>query len=251
VASVELTDGRVRLTWTLGLEIRRTMSYDDLTKVVIGVTSAFVGWILAQFTSFVKSWIQRRKIVKLLNEELNDISSQVDRLLFFYTRELQIYGAKCIDHSNMVGITSPIYNNYYKDAILSLSKSQRMSFQMIHSLVDYGNKILEEFNELTNELQKEARANGTSEKIVVGGKHWGELAKNGYSNCAIIKWHIDYHINNKKHHDLSPFTKTHKDYLKYTESVNIEMDKIIESGKNIKKEQFEKIYDSRHFETHP
>ena len=163
------------------------MSEEEFLRLAIGLTSAFGGWLLAQMTSLLKTWIQRRKTVAMLYEELNDISKETDRLLIFYSRMLQIHGGDGVTNSGgAIGISSPIYKNYYKDGVLSLNQDQRISFQMIHGLVDHANKIIEEIDKLTNEIQKEFRENGLSEKIAKGGSHWGALARAGYSNCAII-----------------------------------------------------------------
>jgi hypothetical protein len=58
------------------------MAENDLVKLLIAVTSAFAGWLLAQFTSIAKAWYQRFKIKTLLIEELKDLELESERLLF-------------------------------------------------------------------------------------------------------------------------------------------------------------------------
>jgi hypothetical protein len=218
------------------------MSDDDLLKLLIGVASAFFGWVLAQFTSFAKGWFQRRKIKALLLEELRDLDLEVNRILFFYSRELQIYGAKGVGNSSTTGISNYIFKSYYKDALLSLSQQQRISYQMIHSFVDQVNAGILELRDMTMEIQNEHFANGFSQKIAKAGEGWGEKVKAEYQHCASLRWQIRFHLQNKNNPDLSPYTKHHEDYARYLQNVKAEVDKVIESGKTIDREKFNQVY---------
>jgi len=223
------------------------VSEEDLIKIVIGLASAFVGWVLAQFTSVVKAWAQRRKVKKLLIEELHDLEAEIKRLQIFYSRQLQIVGAQGIGNECATGITNPIFKNYYKDALLSLNQKQRISFQMIHSLVDQVNSGIDELKKLTSEIHKEHFENGLTEKIVKAGKAWGEKVKAEYSHCASLQWQITYHLANQSGPDLSPFTKAHEDFCRYLEQAEVEADKLIQSGKSIDRTKFEKAFEPEAF----
>jgi hypothetical protein len=227
------------------------MDADNLIKMVIALTSVLLGWTLAQVTATLKTWLHGRKIIKLLLEELRDLDRESTRLLHYHARNLQLYGAKGIDQSGTVGISNPIFSNYYKDALLYLNQNQRISFQMIHGLINSQNEFLKEYDDINRSVHKDHRENGLTESIVKGGDHLGELAKHGYSNCAMIKWHIDFHLNREKDPDLSIGNEDHKAYLKYLESVVKEMNKTIESGKTIPREKFEMIFDESHFSPSP
>lgn len=224
------------------------MSDDDLLKLLIGVTSAFAGWVLAQFTSFAKGWFQRRKIKTLLLEELRDLDLEANRILFFYSRELQIYGAKGIGNSSTTGISNYIFKNYYKDALLSLNQQQRISYQMIHSLVDQVNAGILELKEMTVEIQNEHFANGLSEKIAKAGEGWGEKVKAEYQHCASLQWQIRFHLQHGKNPDLSPYTSHHENYARYLQNVKAEADRIIESGETIDLDKFNQDYNPESFQ---
>ena len=227
------------------------MDADDIVKLVIGVTSVLLGWTLAQVTDTVRTWRHRRKIIQLLLEELRDLDRETTRLLHYHARNLQLHGAEGIGQSGVVGLSNPIFSNYYKDALLSLNQNQRISFQMIHGFVASQNEILKEYDSINSSIRKDHRENGLSESTVKGGDHLGELAKHGYSNCAIIKWHIDFHLKDKNDPDLSGGNEDHKAYLKYMESVVKEMNKTVESGKTIPREKFEVIFDESSFPPSP
>ncbi|KQY52136.1 hypothetical protein [Lysobacter sp. Root494] len=223
------------------------MSGDDLLKVLIGVTSAFVGWILAQFTGAAKTWFQRRKIKKLLLEELRDVLLEIDRLLMFYGRQLQIHGAKGIGNSSAAGISNPIFKGYYKDALLSLNQQQRISFQMIHALIDQINSGITEFKAITVDIHDEHFANGMSPKIVKAGKAWADKASAEYQHCASLKWQVEYHLAHQARPDLSPGTGHHESFLIYLDSVKGETRRLIESGKTIDREKFDRAYNPETF----
>jgi hypothetical protein len=218
------------------------MDDDDLLKILIGVTSAFAGWLLAQFTSAAKVWAQRRKIKKILLEELRDIDLEIQRLLLFYSRELQIYGASCIGNSSTTGISNYIFKNYYKDALLSLNQRQRISYQMIHSLVDQVNSGILELKAMTLEIQSMHFANGSSQNIAKAGKRWGEKIKAEYQHCAALQWHVRFHLQNKRNPDLSAYTKHHEDFARYLQSASDEADKIAKSGESIDRDKFNRNY---------
>ena len=223
------------------------MAEEDLIKLLIAITSAFVGWVLAQFTSAMKVWFQREKIKKLLLEELKDIDLEIDRLLMFYNRQLQIFGANGIGNSSSVGISNFIFKNYYKDALLSLNQRQRISYQMIHSLVDSVNSGALELKEMTTDIQNELFANGLSKAVDKAGDGWAAKVKAEYSHCSSLKWHIKYHIENKKSPDLSAYTKHHEVYVQYLENVKNEIEIIIAEGKTIPLEKFSKTYNPESF----
>ncbi|MBV6847843.1 hypothetical protein [Xanthomonas euvesicatoria] len=224
------------------------MSDEDLLKLLIGVTSAFAGWVLAQFTSFAKGWLQRRKIRALLLEELRDLDFEANRILSFYSRELQIYGAKGIGNSSTTGISNYIFKNYYKDALLSLNQQQRISYQMIHSFVDQVNAGILELKEMTIEIQDEHFANGLSEKIAKACGGWGEKLKSEYQHCASLQWQIRFHLQNEKSPDLSLYTNHHENYVRYLQNVKAEADRIIESGKTIDRDKFNQAYNPESFQ---
>lgn len=227
------------------------MNEEDLIKLIIGLASAFAGWILAQFTSAAKTWVQRRKVAKLLIEELRDIEKQVVRLQMFYSRQLQIVGANGIGNTTSTGISNPIFKNYYKDALLSLNQDQRLSFQMIHSLVDQVNAGIEELKTLTTDIQNEHAENGMSERIIKAGGIWGEKVKAEYSHCASLLWQVKYHLENQGGPDLSPFTKAHEDFCRYLEQADVEADKLIEGGKTIDPSKFDRKYNPEAFNGAP
>ncbi|MBE8717846.1 hypothetical protein C4F51_11685 [Cellvibrio sp. KB43] len=219
-----------------------------MLKLAIGVASVFIGWMLAQVTGLVKDWSKARKIKVLLLEELRDIDREIERVITSFSRDLQLYGAKGIDNSACIGITNYIFSNYYKDALLSLNQNQRISYQLIHSLIRRLNESLDNIRCLTIEIQKHHQKNGTTEETDNLRKEWGEMIKAEYINAAAIRWHTRFHLEHQSNPDLSLMTEFHKNYLKFLEAAQEEANRLIDSGTKIDITKFEEIYSSSFFD---
>jgi hypothetical protein len=221
---------------------------DLIIKLAIGLSSGVIGWVLAQITSLFKDWIKARKIKTLLLEELHDIDREMERVMTSCARDLQIYGAKCIGNSTCISVSNYIFSNYYKDALLYLNQNQRISYQLIHSLIHQLNESLNSIRTLTTVIQKHHQKNGTTEETAILGKEWGEMIKAEFINAAAIRWHARHHIDNKCNPDLSLMTEGHKNYLKFLVEVEIEANTLIKSGQSIDRKEFERIYSPSDFE---
>lgn len=101
----------------------------------------------------------------MLLKELADIDVEVGRLLISLSRDLQIYGAKGIENSVGTGVSNFVFSNYYKDALLYLNQHQRVSYQLIHSLVKNLNEGLDEIRDILTAVHKAHQRGELSSKI--------------------------------------------------------------------------------------
>ena len=223
------------------------MSDEDLLKIVIGVTSAFAGWILAQLTSGLKTWLQRRKVLKLLFEELTDLDAEINRLYFFYARQLEIHGAMGVSSESVAGLSHPIYRDYYKDALLSLNQKQRISYQMIHSLVDLVNVGISDLRQKSSEIYAKNASGGMTKELAKSCDAWGKAARAQFESCASLQWQIRFHLQNKDGPDLRPYTESHEQYLIFLQDVQKKADEFIANGKTIDRGKFDQVYDPSTF----
>lgn len=187
--------------------------------------------------------MRARKVKKCLLEELDEL----ERTLLIYSRMLQIYALKGIDNGSASPLTNHIFKNYYKEAVLSLNKLQRISYQLIHTLVDGANNGMEELREITASLQEKGILEGAKSISEKEGDRWGKKVICAFNNVAAAIWHIRYHLANSKNPDLSAYTKSHEAYLKYLENVENHVSEIIEKAKTFPREKFEKIYNPEAF----
>ena len=219
------------------------MPADDLLKILIGVASAFAGWLLAQLTSGAKVWVHRLRIRKLLLEELSDLDVEVHRLLTFYARQLQIHGAMAVSSETVAGLSNPIFRGYYKDALLSLNQKQRVSFQLIHSLVDLVNTGIFDLRQKTSEVYERNAREGMNDDLAKVCDAWGKAAQAQFLSCSGLQWQIRLHLANKSGPDLSYNTDIHKEYLRYMQEARDKGTAFVTTGKTIEREKFDQIYD--------
>lgn len=223
------------------------MSNEHLLKIVIGLTAAFAGWMLAQLTSGLKAWLQRRKILKLLLEELSDLDTEINRLYFFYARQLEIHGAMGVSSESAAGLSNPIYRGYYKDALLSLNQQQRISYQMIHSLVDLVNVGISDLRQKTSEIYAKNGSGGMTKELAKSCDAWGKAVGAQFQSCASLQWQIRFHLQHKDGPDLRPYTDHHEQFLTYLQDMQKKAEEFIANGKTIERDKFDQMYDPSTF----
>ncbi|MGZ4956396.1 MAG: hypothetical protein ACXV8Q_14920 [Methylobacter sp.] len=219
----------------------------DFEKLILTLISILAGWLLAQFTGVIKDIRYKKKIQKCLIEELEELQTELNRMLISDSRKLQIYSLNCIDKFCSTPLSNHIFKNYYKDVVLILNKNQRISLQLIHTLIENINIRIKEQNKITEDLQKKQLLEGEGCISNAECKLWGEAVITEFHNVSMAIWHIKFHLDNPKSPDLSPYTKEHEQYLQYLENVDKQVQKIMEEAKNLKKKDFEKIYNPESF----
>ncbi|WP_271272392.1 hypothetical protein [Aliamphritea hakodatensis] len=132
----------------------------DTNKLFIGLASVGAGWVLAQFTSVAKDWLYTRKVKIALLEELDELKEELDRTIIILSRQLQIHAIKGIDNGVATPLSNHIFSNYYKDAVLSLNKQQRISYQLINTLVCNLNENLSKHKECTESIHSKVMREG-------------------------------------------------------------------------------------------
>lgn len=209
-------------------------------KTIWNLISVGFGWGLAQATIAIKSWWQGRGLLKGLLTELDDILEQLDRVELTHARQLKIYALGGIEGSASLPIQNMFFKQYYKDAFSYLSRSQRLSFQLIHSNLEAlndENKKLHEFNRVViDNYVGEGVTNARKEDL----EKWGIKVKQLYKSTMIIKWYIRYHLDHKEIpiYDINgPF---HKSYIKYTEDLDKLVNSTIDEAKTFNREGFER-----------
>jgi hypothetical protein len=210
-------------------------------KAILPLVSVLAGWLLAQVTGIFRDYFRNRRIRRCLIEELKDLLLEIRRTRLFYERALQIYGLKGVEASVPSRLNNYIFRNYYKDAVLGLNANQRISFEMIHTLVEGINDDMNVVGKLAGELNTKNTLANSSGFTENDGQVWGSKIRAVYRNVAAAEWHVRYHLEHVRSPDLSPYTEHHKRYLAYLESVAREIDRILGSAKSLRREDFEKV----------
>lgn len=211
-------------------------------KAGLTLAAVFVGWLLAQLSGIVRERLNRRRVRRCLLEELAELRGELDRMLLKYARQLQIHALRGIDNNIALPLSNHIFKNFYKDAVLSLNQAQRISYQMIHSHLDQINAGISEQRDVTRRINEKVFAEGAESVKASDGEHWGQTVIAGFLNSATLRWHVDNHLRQPRLPDLSLNADTHKAYLQYLQNVDDNIKSIMEAGKTLKREDFERIY---------
>lgn len=210
-----------------------------MDKAIIALVSVVVGWLLAQGTAFAKDWWQSRKLKNGLNEELEDIREQMNRVSLLYTRQLQIYALKGIDPSSTIPISNYFFKQYYKDAFSRLSRSQRLSYQLIHASLDSFNKQNESFLKFAEDAYRKFKGKKDETEFLRVLELWGDQVIVLYKYVMEIIWHIDYHLQHREDPKFDLGGTMHKAYSKFSQELDQEIKNILEKAKELKLEDFE------------
>ncbi|MCC6345683.1 MAG: hypothetical protein IT388_00690 [Nitrospirales bacterium] len=218
-------------------------------KAIISLVSVIIGWLLAQGTALTKDVYTGWKLKKSLLKELEDIKEQLRRLLMIYHRQLQVYALEGIDPGVPIPVPNLFFKQYYKDVFSRLKREQRLSYQLIHGMIDTLNSENADFLKFTKQTVEDLKhlhlkKNPEFSRAV---DLWGDRVMALYSTTRETIWHIECHLKKPHCPALDLMGPMHKSYVQFVDEVNQEMKKIIESAKGLKREDFEKIYDEQFF----
>lgn len=216
-------------------------------KVVISLFSVAVGWLLAQGTAFIKDWWAARKLRAGLLTELEDIQDQLRRVIMIHGRQLQIFALKGMELNAALPVLNMFFKQYFKEAFSHLNRSQRLSYQLIHSSLENLNKMNEGLAKFAEESYKDLKTEPDKQKTLPLFEEWGDRVVGLYKTAMDVHWHITYHLRNPKSPVLDFMGPMHESYLKFEHELDQEVKLIIEKAKILKKEDFEKIYDAKSF----
>lgn len=216
-------------------------------KVVISLISVATGWVLAQGTAFIKDWWAARKLKVGLLTELEDIQDQLQRVVLIHARQLQVFALKGMEPTAALPIPNMFFKQYFKEAFSHLNRSQRISYQLIHSSLENLNKKNEDLAKFTEESYKDLKTKPDEQKTLSTIEVWGDRVIALYYKAREVGWHIEYHLRNPKSPAFDLMGPMHESYVKFEHELDQEVKDIIEKAKKLKKEDFEKIYDEKAF----
>ncbi|MFM0231080.1 hypothetical protein [Paraburkholderia sediminicola] len=215
-------------------------------KVVISLISVAAGWFLSQGTAFFKDLWEAKKMRAGLLTELEDIENQLQRVAMIHTRQLQIFALKGMEPTAALPVQNMFFKQYFKEAFSHLNRSQRVSYQLIHSSLDNLNKMQEGLAKFAEESYNEIKTE-PDQKTQRMIEMWGDRVIALYKTTMDVRWHIDYHLRNPKCPTFDLMGRMHESYVKFEHELDQEVRLIIERAKTFKKEDFEQIYNADAF----
>jgi hypothetical protein len=117
-------------------------------KVLIGATGTLIGWLLSQGTDLVRYALRQRRSRKALLLEIESAHQQLATALIHYEQQIKLAAIGGIRRNVMTKIEALIYTTLFADTYLSLSPSQRRSYQLTQAQiqsVNMGSDLIVEF----------------------------------------------------------------------------------------------------------
>ena len=207
-------------------------------KVVISLISVATGWLLAQGTAFFKNLWAARKLTSGLLTELKDIQDQLERVILIHHRQLQIFAHKGIEPTAALPIENMYFKQYFKEAFSHLNRSQRLSYQIIHSSLESLNKKNKDLEKFTEETCAKLITFPHEPIALSSVNMWGDRVISLFKTGNDVRWHIQYHLRNLKSPTFDIYGAMHESYLKYDRELDEEVKLIIEGAKKFNKADF-------------
>lgn len=211
-----------------------------MDKEIISAISAVAGWFGSQLYSFVKLKWAERKLKDGLLTELQDVKDILQRSVNIYGRSLQISAKQGIDPTTALPVPNMYFQHYFKQAFSSLNREQRISYQLIHALLDSLNKKNEELGKFFEERCNNLRYSTDDANDRKVRAEWKERITLLYKLTHEVLWHIVYHMRYPESPALEP---VRNDYLAFLKELEAKVVAINEGAKTIPRQEFEKDCD--------
>lgn len=194
-------------------------------KIIIGILLVAVGWLFGQGGRLFEEWLKRRRIKRLLGDEIAYIHQSLTMRHQNYLRTLQLSVKDIAEISTSERFSHPIYESYYKDVCGYLNSSVRESYERIHQLIDATNQTLDEQSTFAKSFYMEP----TPERK----RWWRELAKFQYGNLRHLDYLISWHRANPEDPAIRLGSEAHQNYLKFDQEIADETTKILDQAKTL------------------
>ncbi len=210
-------------------------------KVLISLVSVALGWLLSQSSTVFRDWWQARKLKTGLFEELCDLDDQLRRVVLIHARQIQFYALKGIEANASLPLQNMFFRQYYKESFSHLNRSQRLSYQLIHSLVENLNEQEKELAQLGFELERTHRPTVDQSVLKDDVERFGIKVIEVYKAARDCQWHIAYHRMNPEVPRMDLDGPMHQSYLEFLEVLETEVADAIKTSSQLRREDLEAI----------
>src|SRR5580700_7113935 len=115
-----------------------------MTSAFITLGAVFFGWFLGQGATLLREWRTRKRILKALMEELFDCESYVRRNLINSALLIQAIEVKAFLGFAPIFVPQTVFDGYYGDIVMWLTRGERMSFAAIYARFNQMNGMCEQ-----------------------------------------------------------------------------------------------------------
>jgi hypothetical protein len=182
-----------------------------ITSVLIGV---ILGWLLSQLTDFAKSRIDRKRKIKAIYIELEDISAWLSRLMYSSKQSIMLALNKKITTNAPTQLHKFLLDEYFSEICIYLPRDARLGLVDCYSQIENINEIVKQIVGL---LENPSQVK--SQDVV---KKYTSLY------CCVFesKFKVDFLIKNRD----GDIRKLKGAALKLSEELKIELDEIFKEA---------------------
>ena len=125
---------------------------------LITLGAVFLGWFLGQGATLLREWRNRRRIVRALTDELLDCESYLRRNLINSELLIQTIEVKAFLGFSPILVPQTVFDRYYVDIVMWLTRGERMSFAAIHARLNQMNGMCEQIVETLTRRDTDEKA---------------------------------------------------------------------------------------------
>lgn len=163
---------------------------ENTIKILIAILSIALGWLLAQGTELIKTFLRERKIKKALFIELTDIRDDIGNLKTYYFNLLAEYGCGRVAGGKPVPLSNRIFKNHFDEIAIKLNQTQRRAYEIVHAFIDTINAETDVTRELKDEYVNQPNQ--------LNLDYWGTQIINQFVNCELLIFNIDQILKSPK-----------------------------------------------------
>lgn len=174
------------------------MSETDL-KILLALSGAVTGWILAQAATVIRFFWRRRWLRRALLEELYDVKWDLEQTQTFLEELIKIAAIGMIAPGTHTPIRTPIYSGFFGEACSALTREQRKSYKQIHTHIEGINAGFEHLRILITSMTPRVLS---KDELRIKSENWMSFLKGDYANVTRTLAHVTFHIHRPQHPDL-------------------------------------------------
>ena len=225
-------------------EIAKPPDY-EMSKWLLGIISLLIGLCVSQLIEvFKKSWKQR-ETRSALRIELEVLADQLKHLKQYYSDEVQNYVVGYSRGQFPVFPNCPVFEKLYPEVLIKLTKSERLSYDAIHTFLD---RLRENYD---REVALSRQANLSGDLDLHDER--GTIVQSQYLNCGMLEWRIRYVLSHPDDPHIEDSVAGMKKFASHRDSLKDDMSRLIKDAERLPAKKFVegKKYSSAEFYRRP
>lgn len=188
-----------------------SMTDDASEKLFIALASVTIGWVLAQGSTLLKEWWDRRRLKRAIDQEIELIADQLKGVVPTYMRLIALDAHGVLEPTIPRRLQNYLFNDHYAKVALGFNHAQRLQLQAIHGYVEEINANVEELKTLSLEL---ARKHLGNQITAIELSQYRQMLEQHTHVLMDAGWQIMFYKQNRKNPQIIPGGGAHESRVK-------------------------------------